>query len=333
MVRSIFVWSAILGVFTFFGCAKNDDFIVSANGVKLTAEMVDRRVSMMEAYRENCGCKLKPKARKKLRKDLRSSYPKLFVFNVILKDHMSAEGLSVPVDLLKKMQAQALKQFKFKGAKSWEAALAAMGEWADDFDDQVASEARRSFLTDLWVKQNPTNVTPAVIAGVYRHLEKINAMASETNRLAYVRGTNAWEKLKAGADFRKVAKAFSDLKQERKDGGDWARLEWQQMACDPELIKYARKLNPGEFSPPIEADNGLMILRVDEKDEKECKMSRIFFQLAVVYEMPTEKKIVADIEKRHREREFKRRYGELQKKAEIIWAPKPEKTKRNAKSN
>ena len=319
MVRSVLTWLALTGMVAFFGCSKDASFVVSANGKKLTVEMIDRRAEMMEAYRAKCGYKLKPKLRKKFRKGLRSSYPKVFVSNVVLKDYMLAEGLSVPADHLEKIRQQALKSFKGKRPKSWAAALSAMGDLADDFDDQISCEARRTFLADYWVSQNPTNVTAEVIAEDYRRIDAVNAMAADTNRVAHVRGTNAWERLKAGADFRKTAKEFSDLKQERDDGGDWAKLEWQQMAGDPELIKYARKLNPGEFSPPIEADNGLMILRVDEKDEKECKMSRIFFQLALLYKKPPEKEIVANIEKKHRDGEFRRRYDELLKKADVVW--------------
>ena len=327
-----FVYLCCLGsLCALVGCSADDDFIVSVNGKRLTSEMVERRASMMVAYRAKCGYKLKANDRKKFLTGLRSSYPKVFVANTILNEYIESEKLTVPAEHVQKTQQLAMKSFQGKRPKSWEDALAAMGEWAAEFDDQVFCEARRTYLRNYWAGQNPTNVTPALISNVLQHVDNVNAIADATNRLAFVRATNVWERLKSGADFRETAKKWSDLKQERHDGGEWARLDWQQMADDRELIKYARKLNPGEFSPPIEADNGLMILRVDKKDEKECQMSRIFFSLAMNFKRPSEKEIVADVEKKHMEAEFKRRYDELLKKADVVWAPKKAKPKASEK--
>lgn len=316
MVQSLKIL-LFVGLFSILGCAERDDFIVAVNRHRLTDEMVAKRVSMMEAVQSLAGKEVQKTELKRFRKKLTSTYPRVFVSNSILTDYMAAEGLKLPEQHLAKFRKKALLMFKKKKIGKWDDAMAKLGEHAGEFAAQVENEARRAFLLQHWAEATPTNVTPEVIASELKKIDDFNVRMTATNALIFVRATNVWNRLRSGEDFRQVAARCSDIKEERKDKGEWAKLDWQQMAGDAELIKYARKLNPGEFSPPIEADNGLMILRVDKKDEKECSMSRIFFQLYMLCAVPTKEALEARIKEDYAKRLFNEKYEALKAHAEI----------------
>jgi peptidyl-prolyl cis-trans isomerase D len=70
------------------------------------------------------------------------------------------------------------------------------------------------------------------------------------------------ERLREGGDFAQAARTSSQ-DEKAKDGGDWGTEEWRRLsAAEREEIK---KLSSGELSGIIETDEGLAILKVNEK--------------------------------------------------------------------
>ena len=307
----------VLSLFAASGCREKRDYIVSVNGHQLTREMVDRKVAMMEAVfmKANPDVSVK-KVRQQVAK-LRKSYRKVFESDCILADYLAAEGVQIQAEKVEKFRNLSIRPFKKAGIKKWDDMMGFLGDKAADFDEHVMVEARWSCAHDHIVSLEPTNVTQEVIDFELKRVADFNKRADITNAVAHAHATNAWNRLKAGESFETVASEMSELKYERKDKGKWANLDWQQMECDPPLLKYARQLKPGEYSPPIEADNGLMILRVDKKDDKECHMSRIFFHLPNYCRVPTADELTQRIKKEHADRVFKKTYAKLKAAAEI----------------
>ena len=311
------VYILFIALFALSGCRERRDYIVSVNGHLLTCEMLERKVAMMEKVfmKANPDASVK-KVKDQVRK-LRKSYRKVFESDCILTDYLAAEGVQIPDETVQKFRQLAIHPFKKLGIRTWDDMMGFLGDQAVDFDEQVMVEVRRSCARDHAVSLCPTNLTPAQIEFEFKRIADFNKRADLTNAVAHAHATNAWNRLKAGESFETVASEMSELKYERKDKGKWANLDWQQMECDPPLLKYARQLKPGEYSPPIEADNGLMILRVDKKDEKECHMSRIFFHLPMYCKVPTAEELEARIKMKHADRVFKGVYDRLKAAAEI----------------
>ena len=323
----------VLSLFVAVGCHEKRDYIVSVNGHQLTREMVDRKVAMMEAVymKANPDASVK-KVRQQVAK-LRKSYRKVFESDCILADYLAAQGVQIPAKKVEEFRNRSIRPFKIK---KWDDMMGFLGDKAADFDEHVMVEARWSCAYDHMVSLEPTNVTQEVIDFELKRVADFNKRADITNAVAHAHATNAWNRLKAGESFETVASEMSELKYERKDKGKWANLDWQQMECDPPLLKYARQLKPGEYSPPIEADNGLMILRVDKKDDKECHMSRIFFHLPNYCRVPTADELTQRIKKEHADRVFKKTYAKLKAAAEIKVGDQVKekaKAKEKAKSN
>lgn len=327
MNNSIKIFAVFVSILVLIGCDKAPDknssaveveSIVSVNGKCLTREMQNRRVEMMIQLQMICRPKSTAADLAKLRRQLEKSYVDLFVDDVILKDYMAANGIVIPEKVVERSRAGALRYCKAAKIKSWADLLEKLGDHAAEFEDQVAIEMRRTAVFEKWASDNPTNLPPNFASSEIERIKLHNTHMDMTNVIVYARATNVWQKLEAGADFGEMAAQWSEVKTERDDRGDWGALDWRQIESDPLLYKYAKSLEIGKFSPPIEADNTLMILRVDKRDEKECKMSRIVFLLPMYWKVPTEAEIVETLQKAHAKRICKSKFVELRKAAKIV---------------
>ena len=73
------------------------------------------------------------------------------------------------------------------------------------------------------------------------------------------------KRIRAGADFSKLAEEYSEDPGSRRKGGDLGFMPAGKM--DPEFEKIAFSLNPGEVSDIVETDFGFHIIRCEEKEK------------------------------------------------------------------
>ena len=151
---------------------------------------------------------------------------------------------------------------------------------------------------------------------------------SLTNALVFAKATNVWEKLKAGADFKQMAKQFSDVPKEAEEGGEWGTLGLQQLEPDEDLVNWAQKLQPGEFSPPIDGDNGLMILKMDSKQGDDYALSRIYFRLPMFQQEVSEEELLKLKRQQHERTVLQKELNAIVESVEVV---KPKKKRHNKK--
>lgn len=73
----------------------------------------------------------------------------------------------------------------------------------------------------------------------------------------------AYERVKGGEDFAKVATELSKDPGSGKDGGDLGFFSKDRMV--PEFAEAAFKLEPGQIGPPVKTQFGWHVIKVDEK--------------------------------------------------------------------
>jgi peptidyl-prolyl cis-trans isomerase SurA len=100
---------------------------------------------------------------------------------------------------------------------------------------------------------------------------KLN-FSEEERRKAIERANEAYSKLTSGEDFESVARALSDSKDVKL--GFFKTQELQ--ALNPDIYSAALRLNPGEFSKPIETPTGYHIIKLDSKSGDGLELSDIF---------------------------------------------------------
>ena len=296
-----------------------DSVIVSVNGEKLTRSELSSYVEMMVEMQQNSGQKMNPDQVSAVRQELENTFPETWIHNILMAEYAKREGLEVTEKQLKRFQGKAMVGLGKKRGKNYAATLEKMGPSGVLFDRLVRAEALDAVVKSHLFSLSPTNVTPAEIANAQTNIILYNEMMAKTNALVFARANRVWQELKNGADFLQTAMKYSELEEEKSDNCEWGTIDTQQFASETNVCAWAVKMKVGEFTPPIEGDNGLMILRLDAKDAEkgEYTFSRIYFQLPLFAEKLTDKEIEDEVKSRHREELFLHKSEQLRQAAKI----------------
>lgn len=300
------------------GCSRSSEsggVVASVNGHSLTAaELEARAVNIATLSCHRAGKKNGKSQKQRFEKIcgiFRKGYPKIWVEDRVLQDFAAKSGLEVSPSLLKQFQNGALRNFGGKGEK-YADLVALEGLNVDFWEDQVRAEALRHVVERHWAKLYPTNLPPTYADDMIAKMEARNRAMSVTNALVYAKATNVWEKLRAGADFVKMVKEHSEIKEEVEDDGEWAIVDDKFLSDDPKLLRTLRAMKPGEFSPPVEGDNGLMIARLDRYEPDDgLAVSRIFFHLPLFLKPAPKDEIVRAALTKYAKALFREKLSEL----------------------
>ena len=299
--------------------------VISVNGRELQSTNLNERVEMLVKVSTIANPRMTLGDMPKLRGRLRASLPKMFVREVVFDEFARSEKLNVDKAAVEKAKKNLLSSFG--GRMTYDGLRRKMGPLSAALDDFVRVQATDIAVCQHILEKNPLNLPPNYAAEQIKRIKAYNAEMALTNAAVYARATNAWEKLKSGEDFKQVARQFSEVPREAKEGGDWGTLGLQQLEPDEALAAWAQKLPPGGFSPPIEGDNGLMILKVDSKKGDDYKLSRIYFRLPMFQELVGEKELVQMKRQQHEQMVLGREIAALVKAAKVV-KPKKKKSKK-----
>ena len=303
-----------------------DRLVISVNGRELRSTNLEERVEMFVKVSTIANPKMTLAEVPKLRSRLRKSLPKLFVREVVFEKFAASEKIKVGKTMIEKARKDLLSSFK--GRMTYDNLRRKVGESAAALDDFVRVQATELAVRQRILDKNPLELPPNYAAEQIKRIKAYNAEMAVSNAVVYARATNAWEKLKAGADFRQVAREFSEVPREAEEGGDWGTLGLQQLEPDEALAEWAQKLQPGGFSPPIEGDNGLMILRVDSRKGDDYKLSRVYFRLPMFQELVGEKELLRLKRAQHEQAVLSREIAALVKAAKVVDPKKKKKVKK-----
>lgn len=322
------------------GCSRSSEapdskVVASVNGHSLTIGELEARavnIATLSCHRaQKKGAKSLEKRFEKITSIFRKGYPKIWVEDRVLEDYAAKNGLVVSPSRLKQFQSGALRNFGVKGEKYVDL-LALEGLNVGYWEDQVRAEALRHIVEQHWAKLYPTNLPPTFADDMIAKMEARNRAMTVTNALVYAKATNVWEKLKAGADFVKMVKEFSEIKEEVADDGEWTIVDDKFLSDDPKLLRTLRAMKPGEFSPPVEGDNGLMIARLDRYEPDDgMAVSRIFFHLPLFLTPAPKDEIVKAALTKYAKALFKEKLSELVSAAKATYFEVSSKQERKGK--
>ena len=330
-ILSLLVWAFVaLGVLIVNGCSDKSGVslekgdvkpVVAVLGQTLAKADVERKVRMLETIIRHHSPKMPAQAIEGAVDSFYRRYPATFVQTVVLGDYAAQKKIVVAEDTLKEFQGKAYRRFKGKKDRNFDDLCKSLGEYGDDFRKQVRSEALARAVRDYWTKLYPTNIPDSYVDQQLRNFALYNENVIKTNALIYARATNVWEQLRAGADFGEMAAKYSDLEDERASKGVWGAVDSRQIGDEVNICHWGKKLEIGKFSPPIEGDNGLMIMRLDDRldSDQEFHISRIYFQLAESRTPAPREKILAAAYEKYADRLFAEKYAELRQAAKPVF--------------
>lgn len=295
--------------------------IVSVLGRTLVKADVERKAKMFETVIRH----RTPKAQREMVEGALDSlfrrYPATFVRTVVLDDFAKKNKIVVSDEVLKNYQDMAFRRYRGKNDKGFADMSKALGEFSADLDEQVRSEALGRAVRDYWAKLYPTNIPDSYVDQQLENFRLYNENVIKTNILVFARATNVWEQLKSGASFKKMAVKYTELEEDRETEGFWGAIDSRQITDEPELIAWCKKLKVGEFSPPFEGDNGVMIIRLEDVQDEghEFHLSRIYFMLAESRTPAPRERILEAAYEKYADRLFESKLTELIKAAKPVF--------------
>lgn len=282
------------------GRLRDRDVVVAVNGTALTKAALLARVETMAALQRHRNPGRLEKNAEAQRLTLCRAYVHVFVEQTLLDGWAQRENVAVSPSLLTNYMRRAFRNLRARTDKTFDDLLAVPDVKAAELRAQIQGEALRQAITDALVARTPTNLPPEAIQRELADMRAYNAVMAQTNTLIYARATNVWNQLKAGADFKSLARKYTEIPDEVADDGAWGTVDALFLRDDPALLAALRNLKPGTFSPPVEGDNGLMIARLDALEEDgSYVVSRIFFRLPLMIDYPTPEELVATAQATH----------------------------------
>ena len=302
--------------------------VITVNGRAFHKTNLNERVELMVqiATIANPNMKLSDLAR--LRKKLKSTLPKMFVREVAFEEFAKANKIKVDKAAVDKARKSLMAALGNRKPSKYESLRRKVGPLATVLDGMVQAQATEGAVRQHILGKNPLQLPPNYVADQMARIKSYNAEMSLTNALVFAKATNVWEKLKAGADFKQMAHQFSEVPREAEEGGEWGNLGLQQLEPDEDLVNWAQKLQPGEFSPPIDGDNGLMILKVDSKKGDDYVLSRIYFRLPMFQQEVSGEELLKLKRQQHEQTVLQK---ELNAIVESVEVEKPKKNRHNKK--
>ena len=315
--------------FSVLGCSREQapgDVVASVCGQVLTASEVESRaqnIVLLFGHKRGSTNGLD-----RLASTFKAGYAAYWVEDTVLAAAARAAAVEPGTNELVRCRRQAFANFRTKKDRSYGDLMKIKGLDLRYWDDQVRAEALRATMQAYWAEQEPTNLPPDYAEQQVRQMEQWNRTMAETNRLQFAKATNVWQRICRGMDFPSAAKEFSEIEEERADAGEWAVVDAKFLSDEPALLAWLRAAKPGDISPPIAADNGILIARLDSLEQDEgFAVSRIFFRLGRILDPAPKDEIVAAAKKKYAQDLFKR------KLAELVVAANADFPKKNTKDN
>ena len=248
----------------------------------------------------------------------RRGYPRVWVEERLLSDYAASNKIEISEQVMTNFRERAFRNFGKLREKDFNALYKIKGLDRACFDDSIRCEATRKVLRDYWVAECPTNIPSDYVTNTVQWIAEWNRSIPATNALVFAKATNVWEQLKAGADFVATAKRWTELKDELEDDCQWGSVDANFLSDEPELLAALRSMKPGEFTAPIAADGGVLIVRLDENEQDGgFIVSRIFFRLPQLLKPAPDEEIVARFYKKYADALFARRLKALVDAAQI----------------
>ncbi len=182
-----------------------------------------------------------------------------------------------------------------KKAKSPEDLYGYFGNLSEAFRLQF----HRSCLFEAF-KSHTANqeVSEAEIQEYYADLTYLTNVTAKIDRKGKANAEKAWNRLKVGEDWDVVARECSEDKlvdpANESFSKDWATVDKEGLGY-PELAIALRTLHKGDFSKPLDVDEGLIIVKVMEEGGGRYILGRMLFRMAEKVEIPPRDEAIKEI--------------------------------------
>ena len=264
----------------------------------------------------------------------RNSVPGAFVRERLLREYAREAGLQLSTDEIRQYEQKMARTFRKPTFESLKTSLSAEQQTLLT-NGVVRLLTMQAAMRDI-VKKASVEVPDEDVTKAIERFARKNEIASQTNALAWAQASNVWHRIKSGdMTFAEAAADFSQEDGEGVSGGIWGEFDSMKLAeSEPNLVSRLASMKQGDFTEPMECDNGVCIVRIDkqspwsQKDDADGEsdaagqntvasarmnlaLSRIFFKLAVLWEIPSRDEMRKIIREANQDNAVKKKIEEL----------------------
>ena len=299
LIALTFVCAAVVG------CRPTDPLarvvFVRADGLAITAKDARDAAEFLAAVQSCAGRPFKERDRARwINRTAMRVVPSL-VTSELLERELAQRGVRASETAVAAVLARYRASLRKPGATADEIAKA-LGPFGPYFRRQFARECR---LEQYLMECEGVEPTDEDVEIAEAQLKQVIAKDEAENARVKARGEEAWQRLCAGEAWDAVAKAYSEDRLLYGEDCDYAH-EWETIdpKCFylPEIAEALPGMEAGAFTKPIETDEGLLIVRVQEKTaEGQYHCVRILIRLKVKMEQPERGVLRRQLAKENRE--------------------------------
>lgn len=273
--------------------------------------------------------KIREKALENIRKRISSTAVKYFVTSTLSSEYIKENNIIIDSKTREEHIAKLLKSFKINKIEDIKNKLPEylVNRFESGIERTLIVDAARNAILN---KAN-INVSEEQVDKALERYTRANEKASLTNALVYAHASNVWNRIVAKKrTFDEAAFEYSEIEGEATQFGLWGSFKESNFESDEEkpFKEWLLKAKLGDISPPLVVDSGLCITRLDsvshnddqDSDSKNYALSRIYFRLPVIWEIPTKsemRKIIFDAEKN---RAIEKAFSELAKRHKVVYS-------------
>lgn len=268
------------------GCGRKDPLdevvFVDAGEFSVTASEVRDSVLLNKMILEFSGRKVNPQDFVKWANSCAFRAIPGIMGNHLFKIALDEKNIKATEESDRKVLARHSRQMRKKvGTKEELAAI--FGTLAEFYLTQFDFESRKTAYLDAFSAAfviTDEEVDDRHEQDVVRHENEMEVYNSATNR-----GWTAWRDLKNGARWEDIARKYSE--DEGQDGSreNYAKF-WEMVPKNgsyiPEAVaKAVRSMKVGDFSPPLDTEEGLLIVKVLGDEGNMISTARIMIRLPI----------------------------------------------------
>ena len=132
--------------------------------------------------------------------------------------------------------------------------------------ERIEAEALARTAKTHWLERNKSPLDEKEAKQIAKRFKEYNERCAAANTATFALASNICERVESGEDFAELARQY-DQDESRLPDGTWGEYTAEDFRDEPELLRISRSFKPGCVTPPVEADNGLMIARVDKIED------------------------------------------------------------------
>jgi len=311
----------------------NDAVIVTVNGKSLTKLDVETDLTLQLSLLRMAMPKIKGERIRKEQDRLIRKSVEGFINRRVMLDEAERRGIVATAEDIDAIHTNFVAT-AFRGKKmTYEQMCSRLRPaMAKKINADLATDAVVFKLRKLMAKETAYVPTNSEIADKLVKFAEYNKRAHAIEAEAWQTATNAWKRTQSGEPFERTAEWVKGKSDHATYEAEWGSFTMDYFNDSPALQACLRAMKPGMVTPPMAADNGVVLVQLIEiveprtpNDSVRYNLSQLHFALPEYYNDYTAETLKVELAREMSNRQLQAKVDALAKAAAITYPNGPTK--------